>query len=76
MALAQKSLQRVGNSTGLVLPAELLRAAGLERDDAVLLHAEAGRITITRLDPDFDPLMAAADRFVAAHPNAIRKLAQ
>ncbi len=76
MALAHKNLQRIGNSTGLVLPAELLREAGLERDDEVLIHAEAGRITITRMDPGFDDLVAAADRFVAAHPNAIRKLAQ
>jgi antitoxin component of MazEF toxin-antitoxin module len=76
MALAHKNLQRIGNSTGLVLPAELLREAGLEREDEVLIHAEAGRITITRMDPGFDDLVAAADRFVAAHPNAIRKLAQ
>ena len=76
MALAQKTLQRIGNSTGLVLPADLLKDAGLERDDEVLLHAEPGRIIITRLDPHFDDLVAAADAFVAAHPNAIRKLAQ
>lgn len=76
MALVQKSLQRIGNSTGLVLSTDLLRDAGLERDDEVLVHAEAGRITITRLDPSFDELVAAAERFVAAHPNAIRKLAE
>ena len=75
MALAHKNLQRIGNSTGLVLPAELLREAGLEREDEVLIHAEAGRITITWMDPGFDDLVAAADRFVAAHPNAIRTLA-
>lgn len=76
MALAQKTLQRIGNSTGLVLTTDLLKDAGLARDDEVLVHAEAGRIVITRLDPYFDDLVAAADRFVAAHPNAIRKLAQ
>jgi antitoxin component of MazEF toxin-antitoxin module len=76
MALAHKTLQRIGNSTGLVLTTDLLRDAGLERDDEVLVHAEAGRIVITRLDPNFDDLVAAADRFVAAHPNAIRKLAE
>jgi antitoxin component of MazEF toxin-antitoxin module len=76
MALAHKTLQRIGNSTGLVLTTDLLRAAGLERDEHVLVHAEAGRITITKLDPQFDELIAAADRFVSAHPNAIRKLAQ
>ena len=76
MSLKQKTLQRIGNSTGLVLPQDLLREAGLQRDDAVILHAEDGRITITKLDPDFDKLVEAADRFVAAHPNAMRKLAQ
>jgi antitoxin component of MazEF toxin-antitoxin module len=76
MALVHKTLQRIGNSTGLVLTTDLLRDAGLERDDEVLVHAEAGRIVITRLDPNFDDLFAAADRFVAAHPNAIRKLAE
>lgn len=75
MALAHKTLQRIGNSTGLVLNTELLREAGLERDDEVLVHAEAGRITISKFDPSFDELILAADRFVAAHPNAIRKLA-
>lgn len=51
MALVQKSLQRIGNSTGLVLPADVLREAGMQREDEVLAHAEARRITITRLDP-------------------------
>lgn len=76
MTLAKKNLQRIGNSTGLILPADLLRDAGLDRDDEVLVQAEAGRIVITRLDPNFDAMVEAADRFVAAHPNAIRKLAQ
>ena len=76
MTLATKRLQRVGNSTGLLLPAELLRASGMARDDDVLVHAEEGRIVITRIDPDFDAMVNAADRFVAAHPNAIKKLAE
>jgi len=76
MTLAQKKLQRIGNSTGLVLSPDLLLEAGMQRDEEFLVHAEDGRIVITRLDPDFDRLVAAADRFVAAHPNAIRKLAQ
>ena len=76
MSLKQKSLQRIGNSTGLILPQDLLQEAGLKRDDEVLVHAENGRITITRLDPEFDQMVAAADRFVAAHPNALRELAK
>ncbi|NOY24315.1 MAG: AbrB/MazE/SpoVT family DNA-binding domain-containing protein [Oligoflexia bacterium] len=76
MGVARKKLQRVGNSTGLVLPVEILRAAGMSRGEDVLLHAEEGRLVITRLDPQFDEMIAAADRFVAAHPNALRKLAE
>lgn len=76
MALAARKLQRIGNSTGVVLPADLLQASGMARDDGVLVQAETGRIVITRIDPAFDDMVAAADRFVAAHPNAIQKLAQ
>lgn len=76
MALATRRLQRVGNSTGILLSAELLAASGLSRGDEVILASEEGRIVITRLDPDFDAMVAAADRFVAAHPNAIKKLAE
>lgn len=76
MTLTARKLQRVGNSTGILLPAELLRASGLARDDEVLLLAEDGRIVITRLDPEFDAMVAAADRFVVAHPSAIKKLAE
>lgn len=76
MPLAARKLQRVGNSTGILLPADLLRASGMARDDEVLVQAEEGRIVITRIDPAFDAMVAAADRFVAAHPNAIKKLAE
>jgi antitoxin component of MazEF toxin-antitoxin module len=76
LPVAARKLQRVGNSTGILLPVELLRASGMSREDEVLVHAEDGRIVITRLDPAFDAQVAAADRFVAAHPNAIRKLAE
>lgn len=76
MPIAARKLQRVGNSTGILLPAELLRASGMSRDDEVLVQAEEGRIVITRIDPAFDAMVAAADRFVTAHPNAIKKLAE
>ena len=76
MAVASKKLQRIGNSTGVILPADLLREAGLGPGDEVVIQAERGRVVITVLDPDFDDLVCAADRFVAANPNALRKLAE
>lgn len=76
MSLMRKKLQRIGNSTGLVFPAEVLGLADLDRDDEVLVVAEPGCITIRRIDPDFDEMVAAADRFVAKYPNAIKKLGE
>lgn len=76
MSVARKKLQRIGNSTGIVLPAALLREAGLRPGDEVVVQAERGRVTLSVLDPDFDAMVAAADRFVAHHPNALHELAE
>ena len=76
MAITHKRLQRIGNSTGVILPAEVLRESGLSAGDEVLVHAEHGRVTVVPFDPDFDAALAAAERFIANHPNALKKLAE
>jgi putative addiction module antidote len=76
MAMTQKKLQRVGNSTGLVLPADILTAAGLQRGSEVVVHAEKGRVVLTLVEPEFDAMCALADAVIADHPNALRKLGQ
>ena len=75
MTSTARKLQHIGNGTGILLSAEILQASGLRQDDDVLVHVEDGSIVITRIDPAFDAMVAAADRFVGAHPNAIKKLA-
>ena len=76
MVLAHKKLQRIGNSTGIILTADLLREAGLAQGAEVIVRAQRGQVVITALDPDFDELVAAADRFVSDHPNALKKLGE
>ncbi|MBI5611026.1 MAG: hypothetical protein HY902_19295 [Deltaproteobacteria bacterium] len=76
MPLAQRKLQRVGNSTGVVLPAEILAESGLYRGAEVLVHAEKGRVTLTLVDPEFDDLCAIAQGVIADHPNALKKLGE
>lgn len=76
MAIARKKIQKIGNSRGVVLTADFLRDAGISPDAEVIILGERGRIVITALDPDFDAQVAAADRFVAQHPNALRKLGE
>ncbi len=76
MSLARRKLQKIGNSTGVVLPADVLKAAGFARGEEVIVHAERGRVTLTLLDPDFEDLCAIAESVVADHANALRKLAE
>jgi putative addiction module antidote len=76
MPLARKKLQRLGNSTGVVIPADLLRTMGLAAGDEVVLHEENGKLSLIPFDSDFDQMLEAAERFVAAHPNALKTLAE
>ncbi len=76
MTIIKKKLQRIGNSTGLVLPADVLTKAGMSRDDEVILHVEDGRVTVSKVDTNFDECVALADDFIAQYANALTKLAQ
>jgi putative addiction module antidote len=52
-------LTRVGNSTGVTLPREVLAAAGFERGDTVSVTAQDGRIEITKADDAYNRYMEA-----------------
>jgi putative addiction module antidote len=76
MSTATKKLQRIGNSTGVVIPADMLKESGLSVGDEVIIAASQGRFEIVAFDPDFDAMLAAADNFITDHPNALKKLGE
>lgn len=76
MSTATKKLQRIGNSTGVVIPADMLKESGLSAGDEVVIASSRGRFEIIALDKDFDAMVAAADSFIADHPNALKKLGE
>lgn len=76
MALAYKTVQRVGNSTGILLPPEILRDAGIERGDEVLVTAERGQIRIVPVSPVRAEVMEGIEWFISNHADALRKLAE
>jgi putative addiction module antidote len=76
MSTATKKLQRIGNSTGVVIPADMLKESGLSAGDEVLIASSRGRFEIIALDKDFDAMVSAADSFIADHPNALKKLGE
>jgi putative addiction module antidote len=76
MALALRKIQKIGNSSGVVLPVEIMRAARFKRGSEVTVQAEDGKVTLLLANPGFDEQMTAAERFIARHPNTLRKLAE
>ena len=76
MSTATKNLQKIGNSTGLVIPADMLKASGLSVGDEVVIAQRDSGFEIIPINSEFDAMCAAADRFIARHPNALKKLGE
>jgi putative addiction module antidote len=69
-------LTKIGNSTGVVLPKEVLAKLNLEQGDTVYLTEAADGMRITPYDPDFERQMALARRVAKKRRNALRELAK
>jgi putative addiction module antidote len=76
MSIVHKHVQRVGNSSGVVLPPEILAEAGLKRGDEIVIRAEQGTIVITARTPVRAEVMRAAEVVIARYDDVFRKLAQ
>jgi antitoxin component of MazEF toxin-antitoxin module len=60
-------LTRIGNSTGLTLPRDLLTAAGLERGDEVALEVRDGKIEIAKSSDAYNQAMNIGRAFSARY---------
>jgi putative addiction module antidote len=69
-------LTKIGNSTGVVLPKEVLAKLNVEQGDTVYLTEAADGMRITPYDPDFERQMALARRVAKKRRNALRELAK
>lgn len=76
MSRAGCKQQKIGNSTDVVLPADVVEPAGFARAEEVNVHAQRGRVTTTSLEPDFENLCAIAESVMANHANVLRRLAE
>ncbi|MDP2308937.1 MAG: AbrB/MazE/SpoVT family DNA-binding domain-containing protein [Pseudomonadota bacterium] len=76
MALVHKTVQRVGNSSGVVLPPEILKEAGFERGDEIIIRAERGQIVISPRVAIREEVIQAAETVIARYDAVFRKLAQ
>lgn len=71
-------LVRHGNSTGLTLPREALRAAGLDRGDSVTLSADrtTGTLTIRKADDVYNQAMKTGRNFMKRYRHTFEQLAK
>ncbi|HEX3972471.1 MAG TPA: AbrB/MazE/SpoVT family DNA-binding domain-containing protein [Stellaceae bacterium] len=69
-------LTKIGNSTGVILPKEVLAKLNVEQGDTVYLTEAAGGMRITPYDPDFERQMTLARRVAKKRRNALRELAK
>lgn len=66
----------VGNSTGVVLPKEVLAKMQVEKGDNLYLTETANGFEISPYDPDFESEMAIARQVMKKYRNALRELAK
>jgi putative addiction module antidote len=66
----------VGNSTGIVLPKEVLERLQVEKGDTLYLTESPGGIQLTPFDPEFEKTMESGRKVMRKYRNALRKLAE
>ena len=66
----------VGNSTGIVIPRDVLAASGLVQGEDVVIKATAGRLEIEAKTDDFDRQMEIARDVMKRRFRALGELAK
>jgi putative addiction module antidote len=66
----------IGNSTGVILPKELLARLRLEKGDELYALETPGGIVLTTYDPELAEQMEVAERIMREDRQVLHKLAQ
>lgn len=69
-------LIRVGNSTGVILPKEVLDRLDVRVGDELALTQTPDGVTLSSRSEDFDAQMEAARKVMKKYRNALRELAK
>lgn len=70
-------IKKIGNSTGLILPKELLARLGLSQGDSVYVtELQGGDVRLTRYDPEFETTMEVMDDLMDEYRDTLKTLAK
>ncbi len=73
---ATLKLTRIGNSTGVILPREILHRLRVETGDRLSVLETPQGIELTPYDPEFAAQMELAERVMREDRDVLRKLAE
>ncbi len=74
---AQSKVIKIGNSSGIILPKELLAKLRVSRGDSLhFVELGDGSYKITPYNPDFEAKMAAAEEIMREDRDILRELAK
>ncbi len=74
--MVKLTVRRVGNSLGLILPAEAAKALRVGEGDALYLTETPEGYQLVAHDPEFESAMETAEGFMKRYRNALRELAK
>jgi putative addiction module antidote len=75
--MIEVKIRRIGNSVGILLPAEILEHLQKREGQSVFLAPEVGgSIQMTGADPKFADKMTRAHNIMKRYDNALRELAK
>lgn len=69
-------LVKIGNSTGVILPKELLAQMRLDQGDELYASETPDGVRLTATNPDFEKKMAAAEKIMREDRDILRELAK
>jgi len=69
-------LMAIGNSTGVILPKEILFRLRVSRGDRLYLQETSDGIELTSYDPEVAAQLDAAERVMRERRDVLRKLAE
>ena len=69
-------IKKIGNSTGLILPKELINRLGLAEGDAVVVSETPTGFSVSRTDPTFEKGLKIARKAMKTYRNALSALAK
>lgn len=69
-------IKKIGNSTGLILPKELLQRLGLEQGDEVIVSQEPDGLKLSLPEEHFERGLEIARKAMKKYRSALKELAK